>query len=76
MANTAFHFSIVGYDIRSPSAVDDIRTDARFRSDMLAQHIDAVEGQHRSIEGISPIPRFAGSVGRLAVKGNAIVIKS
>ena len=42
---------------------------------MLTQHVDSVQGQHGTIEGIAPIPRFPGGMCRLTVKGNAIVIE-
>ena len=76
VADTAFDFGVIGNDIGSHAAVDDIRADARFRTDVLAQHIDGVKGQHGPVQGIAAIPGFTGGMGCLAVEGDAVVVKS
>ena len=69
VADTTFDFGVIGDNVGGGPTVYDIRADARFRPDVLAQHIDGVQGQHGPIQGIAAVPGFTGGVSRLAVEG-------
>lgn len=75
VADTTFDFGVIGNDVGGGPTVYDIRADARFRPDVLAQHIDGVQGQHGPIQGIAAVPGFTGGVSRLAVEGDAVVVE-
>ena len=75
MADAAFDFRVIGDDVGRTAAVDDVRADSRIRQDVLAQHVDGVQGQSGAVEGIASFPRLRRGVGRLAVEGDAVIVE-
>ena len=61
---------VLRHDVRGVAAVGDDAMDARVRSDVLPEGVDAVEGLDHGVQGVDAVVRIGGGVRGLAVKGD------